>query len=863
MSFDPVHDSIEANRTEPNGTKSPSASKGVSRTTFLTSLLNPESSDMTKTDEDNGAESSDSLPTKKSQNSSSKDMDVHVTQPKISDLLTTSVPESDPEHLKKPSPSSKKRRYFIRETPQETKYKENGYQNQTLLINSRTRHLKKEDGEPYWRSEIQFEFLLRLFLNDKRVFHNPYYGTEEGFVWPEHFKFVRKKNGAVEENDGKMLTFFELYLVTLLKSSKVSKILKDRLTLDINYALNFSVICLLVNVGRLNTTVNFDYEMKSQFRTYHPIPSLQVGSHLPVIERYYRTEKSNAKLRLMETYPDGRDAKMNASSFFSQHPTGVLLKPGQMNVRGGSGYTMSTVKQLQDTPRIKSILKSVNDLNTKIPRSFSEFISGSSKDDVFDLNIISLIFLLSAHEAKICQAFFPIDVCNKNNNNAYDTYKTAESQVGCVQVFDAGQSKFEHTTSLFNDIWLKPEVNPEDKVQRFLWLIYFFKETNCDVKAMSQNPFNRSQGIENFATMDANSDIAKGIVSSDNFVLSKIRALVPDFHKVDENLIQDPLLNDVDTKSEIAFGNRMKKMRLEFVENERTANHLPKSLAKNETTMPNAEVSSSTSSSIDTQNHSSNCVHQATQVSPASFSPASNAFRYYKRSSSSVVEPQREFHLPSSFDADQSDDNTSKRRRIRHRTSAADLRLRQELEVISTTPEAGSLSPQEFKEIEEEYERDLRHRKKRTFQVPLRLDRVEMEKFLNSEIKAINTQSKNATGKRHRNNVYALFIKDLLDYKMEQLQCRRMKMGNIKEIHQIDPNMLLKASMKEISSVHPFGDFGEFKVHYFKELSRINDVINHRELSKIYDTKTKHEQMLRNFKESTSFIDEAVKKLHG
>ncbi|KAF6014023.1 hypothetical protein HII13_000875 [Brettanomyces bruxellensis] len=838
MSFDPVHDSIEANRTEPNGTKSPSAPKGVSRTTFLTSLLNPESNDITKTDEDNDAQFSDSPSTKKSQISSSEGMEVYVTQPKISDLLTTS-----------PSSSSKRRRYFIKETPQETKYKEyHGYQNQTLLINSRTRHLKKEDGEPYWRSEIQFEFLLRLFLNDKRVFHNPYYGTEEGFVWPEHFKFVRKKNGAVEENDGKMLTFFELYLVTLLKSSKVSKILKDRLTLDINYALNFSVICLLVNVGRLNTTVNFDYEMKSQFRTYHPIPSLQVGSHLPVIERYYRTEKSNAKLRIMETYPDGRDAKMNASSFFSQHPTGLLLRPEQMNVRGGSGYTMSTVKQLQDTPRIKSILKS--------------FISGSSKDDVFDLNIISLIFLLSAHEAKICQAFFPIDVCNKSNN-VYDTYKTAESQVGCVQVFDDGQSKFEHTTSLFNDIWLKPEVNPEDKVQRFLWLIYFFKETNCDVKAMSQNPFNRSQGIEKFSTMDANFDIAKGIVNGDNFVLSRIRALVPDFHKVDENLIQDPLLNDVDTKSEIAFGNRMKKMRLEFVENERTANHLPKSLAKNETTVPNAEVSSSTSSSINTQNHSSNSVHQATQVSPASFSPASNTFRYYKRSSSSVVEPQREFHLPSSFDADQSDDNTSKRRRIRHRTSAADLRLRQELEVISTTPEAGSLSPQEFKEIEEEYERDLRHRKKRTFQVPLRLDRVEMEKFLNSEIKAINTQSKNATGKRHRNNVYALFIKDLLDYKMEQLQCRRMKMGNIKEIHQIDPNMFLKASIKEISSVHPFGDFGEFKVHYFKELSRINDAINHRELSKIYDTKTKHEQMLRNFKESTLFIDEAVKKLHG
>ena len=124
MSFDPVHDSIEANRTEPNGTKSPSAPKGVSRTTFLTSLLNPESNDITKTDEDNDAQFSDSPSTKKSQISSSEGMEVYVTQPKISDLLTTSVPESDPEHLKKPSSSLKRRRYFIKETPQETKYKE-------------------------------------------------------------------------------------------------------------------------------------------------------------------------------------------------------------------------------------------------------------------------------------------------------------------------------------------------------------------------------------------------------------------------------------------------------------------------------------------------------------------------------------------------------------------------------------------------------------------------------------------------------------------------------------------------------------------------------------------------------------------
>lgn len=85
----------------------------------------------------------------------------------------------------------------------------------------------------------------------------------------------------------------------------------------------------------------------------------------------------------------------------------------------------------------------------------------------------------------------------------------------------------------------------------------------------------------------------------------------------------------------------------------------------------------------------------------------------------------------------------------------------------------------------------------------------------------------------------------------------------MEQIQQIDPNMLLNVSVKEITPEHPFGDFSEFKVHYFKELSRINDVINHRELTKIYDTKARHDKMLRKFKETTSFIDDAVKRLHS
>lgn len=36
------------------------------------------------------------------------------------------------------------------------------------------RHLKKEDGEPLWREDIQYDFLRAVFDNSQRVFTNSY-----------------------------------------------------------------------------------------------------------------------------------------------------------------------------------------------------------------------------------------------------------------------------------------------------------------------------------------------------------------------------------------------------------------------------------------------------------------------------------------------------------------------------------------------------------------------------------------------------------------------------------------------------------------------------------------------------------------
>jgi Ino eighty subunit 1 len=95
------------------------------------------------------------------------------------------------------------------------------------------RHLKKEDGEPLWRKDIQHDFLRAVFDNDRKVFTNSYEPGE-----PE------KQN------------FADLYIDTMARSSKTSKVLRDKLLSDRDGAKSMAMVCLLVNVGRMNTTLN-------------------------------------------------------------------------------------------------------------------------------------------------------------------------------------------------------------------------------------------------------------------------------------------------------------------------------------------------------------------------------------------------------------------------------------------------------------------------------------------------------------------------------------------------------------------------------------------------------------------------------
>lgn len=101
----------------------------------------------------------------------------------------------------------------------------------SVYSGNKIRHLKKDDGIPLWRRDIQFSFLRAVFEDPAPVFTKASDGT-------------------------KGHTFADIYIDSMARSSKTSKILKDKLLSDRGAALNMAMVCLLVNVGRMNTTLN-------------------------------------------------------------------------------------------------------------------------------------------------------------------------------------------------------------------------------------------------------------------------------------------------------------------------------------------------------------------------------------------------------------------------------------------------------------------------------------------------------------------------------------------------------------------------------------------------------------------------------
>ena len=101
----------------------------------------------------------------------------------------------------------------------------------SVYSGNKIRHLKKEDGVPLWRKDIQLKFLRCVFEDETRCFTKSFDSTTGH-------------------------TFADIYVDAMARSSKTSKVLKEKLLADRAGAMTMAMICLLVNVGRMNTTLN-------------------------------------------------------------------------------------------------------------------------------------------------------------------------------------------------------------------------------------------------------------------------------------------------------------------------------------------------------------------------------------------------------------------------------------------------------------------------------------------------------------------------------------------------------------------------------------------------------------------------------
>ena len=208
------------------------------------------------------------------------------------------------------------------------------------------RHLKKPDGDYFSRNDMQYHF-VSLLLSDKRLlFTNIFkdvFAKSVVPIPPPDNKIINVSDSDYDARTfvfNEKLTFSQAYILSIACSTKGSKVLRDKLLLDQQIAFAACVLGVLVNVGRLNTTVNFYLEMTSQLRTFHSVPCLQYGNSDP--------------------------------------------------------------KALQDTPRLKSILKSLSVGNDALdlPKVYD------GKEKIENINIINLLFIICDNVSLINLKFF-------------------------------------------------------------------------------------------------------------------------------------------------------------------------------------------------------------------------------------------------------------------------------------------------------------------------------------------------------------------------------------------------------------------------------------------------------------------------
>jgi Ino eighty subunit 1 len=99
--------------------------------------------------------------------------------------------------------------------------------------------IKRNDAEPLTREDVQYDLLHHIFSDASAVFTSP----------------IKTTPG---EQPAKV-HFCDLYVNALYKSSKCSKVLKDKMVETPMFAVELAKISLLTNVGRINTTMACAY----------------------------------------------------------------------------------------------------------------------------------------------------------------------------------------------------------------------------------------------------------------------------------------------------------------------------------------------------------------------------------------------------------------------------------------------------------------------------------------------------------------------------------------------------------------------------------------------------------------------------
>lgn len=134
--------------------------------------------------------------------------------------------------------------------------------------------IKRNDGEPLTRVDLQYDFLTYVFADTTPAFTDP------------HTTLHNMPAGT-------RVSFRDLYVNAILHSPKATKGLKDSIIMHQDFATDFAMLALLTNVGRVHTTMSCGSrrfscpfqalipglvvfaEKKTAVRTYHPIPALE------------------------------------------------------------------------------------------------------------------------------------------------------------------------------------------------------------------------------------------------------------------------------------------------------------------------------------------------------------------------------------------------------------------------------------------------------------------------------------------------------------------------------------------------------------------------------------------------------------